>query len=178
MKHNWAWPWENVSYVIYANNEGADHPAHPRSLISAFVVCCLDGIISLDSIAEISSLLLASVAAGRFVSGLVGNSRKQVFSWRSLLEMESPGLGTCTHAHCFFFVFFFVLFFFVVFFLFCFFVLFCFVCLFFVFVFFFFVFFVVFFCFLLLFFFFCCCLFVRTWTVFMMSKSPRLIREP
>ena len=25
----------------YANNKGADQPAHPRSLISAFVVRCL-----------------------------------------------------------------------------------------------------------------------------------------
>ena len=40
----------------YANNKGADQPAHPRSLVSAFVVCCLDSIISLDSIAEISRL--------------------------------------------------------------------------------------------------------------------------
>ena len=49
--------------MSYANNKGADQPAHPRSLISAFVVRCLDSIISLDSIAEISSLYLASVAA-------------------------------------------------------------------------------------------------------------------
>ena len=41
----------------------ADQPAHPRSLISAFVVRCLDSIISLDSIAEISRLWLVSVAA-------------------------------------------------------------------------------------------------------------------
>ena len=40
----------------YANNKGADQPAHPRSLISAFIVLCLDSIISLDSIAEISRL--------------------------------------------------------------------------------------------------------------------------
>ena len=31
---NWVEPWENVSYV---NNKGADQPAPPRSLISAFV---------------------------------------------------------------------------------------------------------------------------------------------
>ena len=37
-----------------ANYKGADQPAHPRSLISAIVVRCLDSIISLDSIAEIS----------------------------------------------------------------------------------------------------------------------------
>ena len=42
--------------MSYANNKGADQPAHPCSLISAFVVRCLDSIISLDSIAEISRL--------------------------------------------------------------------------------------------------------------------------
>ena len=47
----------------YANNKVADQPAHPRSLISAFVVRCLDSIIPLVSISEISSLYLASVAA-------------------------------------------------------------------------------------------------------------------
>ena len=47
----------------YANNKGADQPAHPRSLISAFVVHYLDSIIPLVSISEISSLCLASVAA-------------------------------------------------------------------------------------------------------------------
>ena len=49
--------------MSYANNKGADQPAHARSLISAFVVHCLDSIISLDSIAEISRLYLVSVAA-------------------------------------------------------------------------------------------------------------------
>ena len=48
--------------MSYANNKGADQPAHPRSLISAFIVRCLDSIIPLDSIAEISRLYLASVA--------------------------------------------------------------------------------------------------------------------
>ena len=57
-----------MSYVMskpvlpYANNKGADQPAHPRSLISAFVVRCLDSIIHLVSISEISSLYLPSVA--------------------------------------------------------------------------------------------------------------------
>ena len=46
----------------YANNKGADQPAHPRSLISGFVIRCLDSIIPLVSISEISSLYLASVA--------------------------------------------------------------------------------------------------------------------
>ena len=47
----------------YANNKGADQPAHPRSLISAFVVRCLVSIIPLVCISEISSLCLTSVAA-------------------------------------------------------------------------------------------------------------------
>ena len=48
--------------LTYANNKGADQPAHPRSLISTFVVRCLDSIIPLVSISEISRLYLASAA--------------------------------------------------------------------------------------------------------------------
>ena len=47
----------------YANNKGADQLAHPRSLISAFVVRFLDSIIPLISISKISRLCLASEAA-------------------------------------------------------------------------------------------------------------------
>ena len=53
---------EKTYLMSYANNKGADQPAHPRSLISAVVVRCLDSIIPLVSISEISSLMLASVA--------------------------------------------------------------------------------------------------------------------
>ena len=41
-------------FMLYANNKVADQPAHPRSLISAFVFHCLDSIIALLAIAEIS----------------------------------------------------------------------------------------------------------------------------
>ena len=54
---------EKTCLMSHANNKGADQPAHPRSLISTFVVRCLDSLISLDSIAEISRLYLAAVAA-------------------------------------------------------------------------------------------------------------------
>ena len=47
---------EKMCLMSYANNKGADQPAHPRSLISAFAVRCLASIISLDSIAVISRL--------------------------------------------------------------------------------------------------------------------------
>ena len=45
---------------VYANakNKCADQPAHLRSLISTFVVPCLDRIIPLVSICELSSLQL------------------------------------------------------------------------------------------------------------------------
>ena len=38
----------------FANNKGADQPAHPRSLISAFVVRLLQSIISKLASSEIS----------------------------------------------------------------------------------------------------------------------------
>ena len=47
---------EKMCVMSFANNKGTDQPAHPRSLINGFVVRCLDSIISLDSIAEISRL--------------------------------------------------------------------------------------------------------------------------
>ena len=46
----------------YTNHKCADQPAHPRSLISAFVVRCLDSIIPLLAIAEISRIQLVAVA--------------------------------------------------------------------------------------------------------------------
>ena len=42
-------------FMPYANNKGADQPAHPRSLISALDVRCLDSIIPPASISKISS---------------------------------------------------------------------------------------------------------------------------
>ena len=47
--------------MSYANSKGADQTAHPRSLICAFVVRCLDSVMSLVSVTKISSLMLASV---------------------------------------------------------------------------------------------------------------------
>ena len=48
--------------MSYANNKGADQPAHPSSLISAFVVRCLDSVMPLVSVTRISSLMVPSVA--------------------------------------------------------------------------------------------------------------------
>ena len=38
----------------YANNKGADQPAHSRSLISTFVVRCLDSMIRILAISKVS----------------------------------------------------------------------------------------------------------------------------
>ena len=50
-----------MSYVV-CEQQNTDQPAHPRSLISAFVIRCLDSVMSLVSVTKISSLMLASVA--------------------------------------------------------------------------------------------------------------------
>ena len=48
--------------MSYANIKGADQPAHPHSLISAFAVRCLDNIIPILVISKMLSLYLTSVA--------------------------------------------------------------------------------------------------------------------
>ena len=45
----------------YASNKSADQSAHPRRLISAFIICSLGSLILLLPIDEISRLLLLSV---------------------------------------------------------------------------------------------------------------------
>ena len=59
---NWASSWENLSFAICDNN-CTYHPVHPRSLISlsAFVVCCLDTLISIltTCMSKFSNLYLA-----------------------------------------------------------------------------------------------------------------------
>ena len=53
---------EKMCLMSYANNKGTDQPAHPHSMISAFVVRCLVSIIPLLAIGEILRLWLVSVA--------------------------------------------------------------------------------------------------------------------
>ena len=82
----------------YANT-GADEPAHPRSLISAFVVRCLENIIPLVSIFEISRVKLVSVVEQAGLSfnwsqtpktGFLMTRLAQVFSflYKSILLSE------------------------------------------------------------------------------------------
>ena len=77
----WATSWVNL-FMPYANNKGTDQPVHARSLISTFVVRCLDSIISLVFIFPISWFSLASELS-RPVWVLPGHKpRRQVFLWR------------------------------------------------------------------------------------------------
>ena len=46
----------------YANNKGADQPAHPRSLISTFFVRCLESIIHILAKSKILRFTVVSVA--------------------------------------------------------------------------------------------------------------------
>ena len=64
-----AMSWENL-FVPHANNKGADQPAHPRSLISTFVVRCLDSILPILAESKMSS---PCSWAGQFESYLVAN---------------------------------------------------------------------------------------------------------
>ena len=62
-----------------ANNKDADQLAHPRSLISAFVVRCLDSIIPLLAQSIISRLWLVSVAEQAGLSLIRSQSPKTGF---------------------------------------------------------------------------------------------------
>ena len=46
----------------YGNNKYADQPVHPRSLISTFVVRCLNSMICILAISKVSRFYLAFVA--------------------------------------------------------------------------------------------------------------------
>ena len=60
----------------YADNKGADQPAHPRNLISAFVVRCLDSIIPLLAISKkLKTLDSFWSRAAQFESHLVGHPK-------------------------------------------------------------------------------------------------------
>ena len=55
-------PHEKTCFRGFANNKGSDQPAHPCSLISAFVIPLLDSIVSKLARSKISFLQVVSVA--------------------------------------------------------------------------------------------------------------------
>ena len=52
---------EKTCLMPYANNKGTDQTAHPRSLISAFVVRCPDSVVPTLAKSKISRLELVSI---------------------------------------------------------------------------------------------------------------------
>ena len=44
------------------NNKGADQPVHPRSLLSTFVLRCLDSMICTTALSKVSRFYIVSVA--------------------------------------------------------------------------------------------------------------------
>ena len=71
----WATSWQNL-FMPYVNNKDADQPAHPCSLISTFIVHCLDSIIPILSKFKISRLASFWSRAGQFESYLAANPRR------------------------------------------------------------------------------------------------------
>ena len=96
--HNWATSWENW-FSLYANNRGADQPAHPHSLISDFAVCFLDSIIPVFAKFKVSRLASLCSWAGWFLSYLVqspkdGYSRDMAqLYFRPMIQKKLDVLG-------------------------------------------------------------------------------------
>ena len=68
-----------------ANNKGADQPAHPRSLISTFVVHYLDSIIPILAKSKFSRLYLVSVAEQAGLSHIWSQTPKTGFLVKRLI---------------------------------------------------------------------------------------------
>ena len=66
--------------MLYANNKSTDQHAYPHSLISAFVIHCLESIIPVVAIGKIPRLLLASVAEHAGLSLTWSHNSKAKFS--------------------------------------------------------------------------------------------------
>ena len=73
--------------LLYANSKGANQSAHPRSLISAFVVRFLEHIMTLLAMRKISILKLVSVAE-KTGSNLTWSENPKIgfLATRSILE--------------------------------------------------------------------------------------------
>ena len=69
----WATSWGTI-FLPYANNKSRDQPVHLRSLISAFVVSCLDNTTTFYS-RNFKTLASLCSWAGRFESNLVANPK-------------------------------------------------------------------------------------------------------
>ena len=81
------------------NNKGADQPAHPRSLISTFVVRYLDSKIPVLAKSKISRLLISRSCADRFKSYLVGNPEDRFSRDEAHFKVFIKVLASCLQLH-------------------------------------------------------------------------------
>ena len=65
--------------MSYANNKDADQPAYPRSLISTFIVRCLDSMICILALTKVSRLSGVSVAEQAGLNLTWSKIRKDTF---------------------------------------------------------------------------------------------------
>ena len=80
----------------FANNKGADQPAHQRSLIITFVIRLLKSIISRLVTSEISLFYLVSVAKGDwFESSFVGNPEGRFSQVEAHIIENTIYIGEC-----------------------------------------------------------------------------------
>ena len=66
--------------LSYVNNKGADQPAHPRSLISAFVVRCLDS----KEILQLKAIYESQIARFVHVSNLSFSGKRLIVTYTSV----------------------------------------------------------------------------------------------
>ena len=77
----WATPWENL-LMPYSNNKSKDQSVHPHSLISIFVIRCLDSIRPITCISKIFKILASLCIHTCSWVGQCREPRRRVFSWR------------------------------------------------------------------------------------------------
>ena len=88
---------EKTCLPWFANNTGADQPAHPRSLISAFGILFLESIISRLATSEISIFLLVAEQVGLNLT--LSETQRQVFSQRGSLNDTLPFIQTTANLY-------------------------------------------------------------------------------
>ena len=98
---------EKTCFMPYVNNKGADQSAHARSLISAFVVHCLDSTIPILAKSKISRLQLASEAEQASLSPTWSHNPKTGFfvtsgSYKSVRSGKPYWLKIASQCHLFY----------------------------------------------------------------------------
>ena len=98
--YNWALEARKTCLWKFAINKGADQPAHPRILISVFVIRLLKRIISRLATSEISLFYLESVAEETvFETSFGGNPEDRFSRDQAHMCASSEGYGNTVQMH-------------------------------------------------------------------------------